>query len=268
MKGGSLLVSWRCGGRTGPFWHQAFWRLSYDSGPSRSGVIVNPLWVIHPYLGLIPQRLRKNHSFFSAIQVIVISVQFMSTETAAMMGKAPCSRIFQVGEMSIWRQNHTESRVKRHMLLPAGCFLFIFFPCLGIISWNCIVTYWVLSWLVSSRWICRGTTTRMLCFSSRLRPTRSESIVPRHFLGILRLESEFKGNIWGIIPSHSITWLQNVAKGCSLGMQPTFFGSLWWSQVVHPKGTYVITSCMPRVCGNEHIGGLAKFHSKSNPTST
>ena len=86
----------------------------------------------------------------------------------------------------------------------------------------------------------------MLCFSTRLRPTRSESIVTRHFLGILRLESEFKGNIGGI-PSHSITWLQDVAKGCSLGMQPTFFGSLWWSQVVHPKGTYVITLCMPRV---------------------
>ena len=102
---------------------------------------------------------------------------------------------------------------KRHMLLPAG------FPCLGIISWNCIGTYWVLSWLVSSCWICRGTT-RMLCFSTRLRPTRSESTVTRHFLGILRLESEFKGNIGGI-PSHSITWLQDVAKGCSLGMQPT-----------------------------------------------
>lgn len=160
MQGGSLLVSWRCGGRTGPFWHQAFWRLSYDSGPSRSGVIVNPLWVIHPYLGLIPQRLRKNHSFFSAIQVIVISVQFMSTETAAMMGKAPCYRIFQVGEMSIWRQNHTKSRVK-----DTCCFLQdVFFPpCLGIISWNCIGTYWGLSWLVSSCWICRGTT-RMLCF--------------------------------------------------------------------------------------------------------
>lgn len=166
----------------------------------------------------------------------------MSTETAAMMGKAPCSRILQVGEMSIWRQNHTESRVK-----DTCCFLqdVCFPPCLGITSWNCIVTYWVLSWLVSSCWICRGTT-RMLCFSTRLRPTRSESIVTRHFLGILRLESEFKGNIGGI-PSHSITWLQDVAKGCSLGMQPTFFGSLWWSQVVHPKGTYVITLCMPRV---------------------
>ena len=66
----------------------------------------------------------------------------------------------------------------------------------------------------------------MLCFSTRLRPTRSESTVTRQFLGMVSLESELReifGELFHHIPSHGFKMLQ---KDVHWGCNQHFFGSL------------------------------------------